>query len=498
MRRFAPLLVLVLALAGAALAIWRLEAAGAGLQSRELLIGETPATLVQPANAAPAPVVVIAHGFAGSRSLMIGFAQTLAQAGYHVISYDLQGHGRNPRPMSGDVTAVDGTMRLLLDELTAVIDAALALPQADGRLALLGHSMASDIVIRQALADDRVNATIAISMFSTEVDATSPGNLLIVNGAWEDRLAAEALRVIRLTTPDAGFGQTLGDPATGTGRRAVLAPMVEHVGVLYAPTTMRESRDWLAAVFQRDSDSKIAARGGWVALLILCTTALAWPLARLARPLRAQDRPVRLARGPFLLAVLLPALATPLILFPFEIGFLPVLVADYLAVHFALYGVLALVVLARAGTLRLDGMGAMLALPVAVFCIGVFGAMLDIYVASFLAVSARWGIILAIAAGAVPFMLADAMLTEVGRAPFWRVLLVRGAALLSLGIATTLDMENLFFLLLIMPVILLFFVLFGTLGGWFGRATGRPMATGIGLGVFLGWALGMTFPLFAV
>jgi hypothetical protein len=44
----------------------------------------------------------------------------------------------------------------------------------------------------------------------------------------------------------------------------------------------------------------------------------------------------------------------------------------------------------------------------------------------------------------------------------------------------------------------LFFVLFGTLSGWIGRATQRPVAAGVGLGLFLGWALGMTFPLFAV
>ncbi|MEL6841515.1 MAG: alpha/beta hydrolase, partial [Pseudomonadota bacterium] len=118
--------------------------------------------------------------------------------------------------------------------------------------------------------------------------------------------------------------------------------------------------------------------------------------------------------------------------------------------------------------------------------------------ASFLAFEARIGIIAAIALGAIPFMLADSYLTEGGRAPLWRVLAVRTAALTSLGIATALDLEGLFFLLLIMPIILLFFLLFGTLAGWVGRATHRPVAAGLGLGVFLGWALGVTFPLFAV
>ena len=498
MRHVWPLLVLVLALAGAGLSILRLEKAGAGLVATDLMVGQTPATVLQQPGTTDAPVVVIAHGFAGSRQLMLGFAQTLAQAGYIVVSYDLEGHGRNPVPMSGDVASVDGTTRLLVDELNRVVDAGLALPGADGRLALLGHSMASDIIVRQAIADTRVDAVVAVSMFSTEVTADAPVNLLIINGAWEGALAAEALRVLQLTDPAAGFNQTLGDPAAGTGRRAVLAPSVEHVGVLYAPTSMVESRDWLNAVFERPSDTPIAARGGWIVLLIVSVTALAWPLARLARPLRAAKPPIRLPRGAFWAATLVPTILTPLVLFPFDIGFLPVLVADYLALHFALFGLISLGFLARAGALRWDGLGALLALPIAVFCIGIFGGMLDIYVASFFAVDARIWIILAIAAGAVPFMLADAYLTEAGRAPLWRVLVVRANALISLGIATALDMEGLFFLLLILPIILLFFLLFGTLGGWFGRATQRPLAAGIGLGVFLGWALGMTFPLFAI
>jgi len=59
-----------------------------------------------------------------------------------------------------------------------------------------------------------------------------------------------------------------------------------------------------------------------------------------------------------------------------------------------------------------------------------------------------------------------------------------------------LDFEGLFFLLIILPVVLAYFILFGMIGGWIGRATWRPGAAGIGLGLFLGWALGVTFPLF--
>ncbi len=77
------------------------------------------------------------------------------------------------------------------------------------------------------------------------------------------------------------------------------------------------------------------------------------------------------------------------------------------------------------------------------------------------------------------------------------MLAVRSLALASLGLAVALNFERLFFLLIILPVILVFFLLFGTVGGWVGRATWRPAVAGVGLGLFLGWALAVTFPMFA-
>ncbi len=498
----ARLLVAAAALAAIALAVLRLEAAGAGIARAPLAVaGGTPATVFRLPGAGPAPVVVIAHGFAGSRQLMLPFALTLARAGYIAVTFDLEGHGRNPVPMSGDVTRIDGTTRLLMAEVGRVADAALALPGADGRLALLGHSMASDIVVRQALADPRVGAVVAVSMFSEAVTAEAPRNLLVIAGQWEAFLAGEALRALRLADPAAGPGATVGDPAAGTGRRAVIAPAVEHVGVLYSATALAEARAWLDAAFGRaPAQGPVAAIGGWVALLMAAVVALAWPLAALARGLRPAAAPPRLPRGRFLAAALLPAAAVPLGLGLFDTRFLPVLVADYLALHLLAYGAAALTLAGLWGGLRRPrGLAAtlLLGLAVAAFGIGLWGGALHRYAVNFLPGPERAAVILAIAAGAVPFMLADAVLTEGGRAPLWRALAARGAFLASLGLAVALDFERLFFLLIILPLVLLFFLLFGTMGGWIGRASGRPAAAGLGLGLVLAWALGVTFPMFA-
>ncbi len=503
------LLVALAAAVAAALAQERLEGVRAGLEAGPLSVpGGTPATVFRLPGAGPAPVVVIAHGFAGSRQLMLPVALTLARAGYIAVTYDLAGHGASPVPMSGDVTRIEGATRRLIEEAGRVATAALALPGADGRLALFGHSMASDVVVRLAVEDSRVGAVVALSMFSEAVTATAPRNLLVVAGAWEGFLAREALAALRRADPAAAPGRTVGAPEAGSGRRAVLAPGVEHVGVLYSATMLAEARGWLDAAFGRQSAGPVAAIGGWVALLLVALAAAAWPLAGLARRLvPAAPPPARLPAGRFLVAALLPALAVPVLLRLVDTRFLPVLVADYLAVHLLAYGAAALGLMAALGGRdarggggrggRGGGMTVAVGIGLAVYGIAVWGGALHAWAAGFRPAAERWPLLAALAAGAVPFMLADAVLTEGGRAPAWRALVVRGAFLASLGLAVALDFGRLFFLVIILPVILLFFLLFGTMGGWVGRATGRPAAAGLGLGLILAWALGATFPLFA-
>ena len=492
------LIIAALAVAAIAVSVWRLEADRAGLEIAPLVVeGDTPATLYLREGGGPAPVVVIAHGFAGSRPLMEPFALTLAQAGYVVASFDFEGHGRNPRPLSGDVDSLEGTTRLLMDETARVARAALAHPRADGRLVYLGHSMASDIVVRQALAEPAGDAVVAISMFSGAVTAEDPANLLVIAGQWEARLAEEALRAVRMVDPEARAFQTLGDPAAGTGRRAVIAPNVEHVGVLYAPVSLVEARAWLDASFGRESDGPVPVRGGWIVLLLASVVALGWPLARALPPGPA---PAPVPRGRFLWAALLPAVVVPLALWPTEIQVLPVLVADYLALHLGLYGLIVLGILGWGGHLR----GAFparvwwIAGGVALFGIAVLGGALDRYVANFFPHAGRAAVMAGLALGAVPFMLGEALLTGGGTDRLWRVLVARGAFLASLMAAVALDFAGLMFLLIILPVIVLFFALFGTMSGWVGRRTGLPAAGGIGLGLVLAWALGVTFPMFAV
>ncbi len=463
--RGAKVAVFVLALAAALLSVWQLERARSGISVSSLPVGTTPATLYR-SGEAPAPLVVVAHGFAGSTQLMQAFSLTLARAGYVVLAFDFEGHGRNPVPMSGDVTRIDGTTRLLVEETQRVIDAGLALPGVDGRVALLGHSMASDVVVRTAVADPRVDAV-------------------------EGFLRTAALDAARLVDPAAEEDETVTNGPTT--RRAAVAQNVEHVSVLYSRTSLVEAQAWLDAAFGRDTAPTPATIGPWLALLMASIVALAWPLAALLPDRHPPPHPVSLRA--YALALVMPAIAAPLIATQVEVRLLPVLVADYLALHLALQGLLQIALLHRAGA-RFGPFGPLALAALLLWGLGVFGFALDRYGANFWPIPERLAIIAALALGTIPYMAADALATLATGASPLRRLAARAALLGSLALAVALDFERLFFLAIIFPVILLFFLVFGSMGRWVGtRAGATPV--GLALGIILAWSLGVSFPMFA-
>lgn len=481
-------LINLAALIAAALSIWSLESWRAGVDRTDFTAGTTPATLYQQPDS-NGPLVVIAHGFAGSRQMMEAFSLTLSRAGYAVAAFDFEGHGRNPRAMGGDVDSIDGTTALLVAETRRVIDAAATLTGWGGQVALVGHSMASDIIVRTALADERVGPVVAVSAFSEAISAEAPRNLLLISGEWEAGLRAEGVKAIRLVDAEAEEGAIIR--AGDVTRRAVAAPLTEHVSVLFSATALAETKAWLDDYYDRSSGPEVARTGGWISLLLLSIAVLWWGLAVML-PQAPASSPI--PRKTFLIAMITPAVAAPLIATQIHIPFLPVLVADYLAVHLLILGGLQLAILFAAG-IRPGAIKLISLLLLTIWCVAVFGYALDRYVASFVPVGDRLLVMAGVALGAVPFMLADAMLTEGGRAPFWRRMVLRLVFILSLVAAVMIDFERLLFVLIILPVIILFFAIFGLMGRWAALKSGASSA-GLALGLALAWSLASTFPLF--
>ena len=340
-------------------------------------------------------------------------------------------------------------------------------------------------------------------MFSPAVTATSPGNLLIIVGGLEGFLKQEAMRVLGLVTETPEAGVTVGSPGDGSARRVAIADGVEHVGVLYSRASMRETVGWLDQVYDRTGSGYADARGPAIVLLILGAVMLAWPLSRL---LPVVSRPATGASMPWrqlLPAAAIPAIATPLLLWWFPADFLGVLVGGYLAIHFLVYGLVTVACLWWIGRTRVASDQrrthwaklVFASFAATLYVVGVIALILDSYVTSFALTTPRVPLVFLMLAGTLSYFLADEWLTHGAETARGGHLFTRLCFLVSLGIAVALSFEDLFFLLIIAAVIVVYFLVYGLFSKWIYRATGHPAVGAMANAVAFAWALAAVFPM---
>jgi len=489
-------------------ALLRLEAATEGLSIHASRVGTTPVTVFRRAGAGATPLIVLAHGFAGSQQFMQPFAVTLAQNGYTAVTFDFPGHGRNPDPLPGGLGNAEERTRALEEALDSVVTWGRGLPGVDGSVALLGHSMASAVVVRYAREHPDIAATVAVSLFFSGEGTNLPRNLLIIDGALEPALLRKAaLDLVKpMQGPSAVGGITYGSFASGSARRAVFAPDVEHIGVLYSPASMREALAWMNETFQREGNGAIDSRGPWLALLFAGLLGAAYALAGLLPRLCPVHEAPRLRGREFLALALGPALATPLILWKIPTNFLPILLADYLFVYFALYGVLTWIGLAWLGVLprmppwRAPGSRPLLAwvlscLVVVAYAVFALGIPVDRYVTNLVPIEERQPYIGVLLLATLAYFSADEWLTRGLAAPRLATIATKCSFLLGLGLAIALNLPRLFFLVIIVPVILVLFIAYGLLSRWTTRQTGHPLAAALANALAFAWAITVVFPL---
>jgi dienelactone hydrolase len=225
----------------AVLAVWQIGAAAGGLEVITVDDAEPRLVVMAPEGAASGsrPLVLIAHGLAGSTAIMRGFALTLAHAGYTAVLWDFEGHGTNPEPLSSSTErgSLQGTAESALAE-------ALARGYGDPeRVAILGHSMGSGVALAFGIDHPDSLATIAVSPTGQGVTPELPRNLLLMAGALEGRFVQNAEKLLEEA------GRPGGDHATGTARELIVVPGVEHISILFSPTAHAAARDWLEVTF---------------------------------------------------------------------------------------------------------------------------------------------------------------------------------------------------------------------------------------------------------
>ena len=235
---------------------------------------------------------------------------------------------------------------------------------------------------------------------------------------------------------------------------------------------------------------------------------LARPLARLLPRVREPAGPAEALPWRRLLpAAAAPAVLTPLLAWPLPGDFLSLLLADYLLLHFALYGLLTAAAArlaagagsrTRASSPPADRPALVIAaVGATAFAVAAIALPMDAFFTAYLPTGPRAPLLPLLLAGTLAWFLADEWLTRelAPRRGAWP--LTKACFLLSIGIAIALDPERLFFLAILMPVMVAFFTVHGLFSRWCLRATGHFAVGGIACAVAFAWAMAATFPLVA-
>jgi len=136
------------------------DPADLGLSFEETTIesdgAQLPAWWIPARNGAPGPAVLLVHGWESARDRTLPNAQVLHAAGFHVLTFDVRGHGVNDRedlPLTAGEFGADAV---------AGVRALLARPDVT-TVGILGHSMGGVGALLAAAAEPRIAATVSVS-----------------------------------------------------------------------------------------------------------------------------------------------------------------------------------------------------------------------------------------------------------------------------------------------------------------------------------------------
>lgn len=487
-----------------AIGSWQVVAADDGVRRTALDVDGLPVTLLEPVTptADDTAGVVVAHGFAGSRSLMRAWGLALARNGYVVALPDLAGHGANP-----GVLDRQGDADIHRDEILQAVEVLIehgGVPS--DRIGLLGHSMGSGAVLRAGIdAPQRVAAVVAVSPTDATVTSSRPRDLLLLAGSLEGPFVTNAEDLL------VRAGGPTGDPGSGqVARDLQIITGVEHVSILFSATAHAASIRWFDAAFDRSSPGRDgpALMGWWV--LFLVGTLTVW---RSGAPclLRVVDRSRVVRAGvtappddggaPLrreLLGLSAGAVGATAVL---AVGGLVVpigalggmAVAPALALWFGVAGGLWWVIGAGPGRpTGTDALGAALLLGILVLAFGVLAP--DVWLPWF-PIPRRTAYILPLAAAIVPWtvMLAAGLRGRGGWSAvgWWAAT----SMIMVVGIATAaVSVPGLGFVLLLLPLFAPLLALIVAVATPWTRTVGSPWAPGLAAAVFLGWAMAVLFP----
>ena len=131
----------------------------------------------------------------------------------------------------------------------------------------------------------------------------------------------------------------------------------------------------------------------------------------------------------------------------------------------------------------------------AAYCLAAIAIPTDWFVTSYWPTPARLPLVLGMLCGTLPYFAADEYLTRGSRPRRGAYAVTKVFFLASLVMAVGLNFQKLFFLVIIVPAILICFVVYGLFSTWIYRRTNHPLIGALAAALAIAWGIAVTFPL---
>ena len=427
--------------------------------------------------------IIIGHGFAGSKEMMRQIAYDIVNAGSNAVLFDFIGHGSNQQKLINQPTEITGTTQQLVTQLSSIIDFIYEKFGNDINISLIGHSMASDIVVR-ASADKRIKSVVAISPYSTGITQDFPNDLLLLSGQFESHLRSHALQMVKTFKPEAKENTEYTNGKIR--RKASFIENTGHVSVIYAPQTTKVIIDWLKL---ENYDRHIWENQiGWIligmAFIVIGMSRLNTNLA---------NETISVLRNKKALISALLATAVSLSCGLIEINLLPIYGFERVAIYFGLVGLFAYMFSFdyQITTLKID----LLNWLKLILCFGVLCFLINRYIGSFALSGNRLTAFITLI---LPITLFSLIIEKlIASSSIWIAILLRGLPIIGFSMLLILFPEQYGLMFTTVLIYILYFIVFGYIGRHQRKKIGHAKV-GLSHGIFLSFAFAATNPIFAI
>ncbi len=476
-------------------AFGKLKLSETNLTSIKESVNKTPITLTFKDNTKTEGIVFLAHGFAGSTSFMRPIAVALAEAGYLTVRFDFLGHGRHPLPYSGDITTIEGATQKFVNQTNWIISHYL-LKYDPSFSMIIGHSMASDIIIRSASLNPSINSAVAISAYTDALKAKEPKNVLILNGQWEPQLRSKSLDILQnIGIDNPNEGRTYGMLDDNTIRKVDFIENADHVGVLYSVRTQKELIDWIK-ILKKDKQIFISNNIGiWAGILFFSIFFLIILLTKFL-PQKTLGK-YQFSYTRFFSINILACALPPLILYHFTFKFVNFPAHNHLINQMFLISIILLFSIPSTQFKELTKSFnfPLFAFLFILFCI-VFGSILDNYVSSFLLTGTRVPVFFYCLIGSIPLMVLMQMYYDNYSNGWIAGNIFKLFIIISLSTSILLDITQLFIMGYAIVLFLAFVLIFGFLANMISKRYNNTLSVGLANGIALAWTFSTALPLY--